>query len=351
MSLTDETLLVISEDQSVIERAQQLSNDVRIVTHIDDIDAQKQSSRISIVLLDTNLTSVDPFKVIEQFGKIVIVVTDSADRIDEFLEAGAIDFLQKPFSSMMLKTRINHSIAQTMFPGFLSTFRHDIKAPMTNIQGYTSLLLSLQQFGGEMEDVSLEQQKDFLEVILRRSRQLPKMIDDFSDIALIDSKNFQFQLQNTDLVTILDPILSVDDPESLNARLDAKGQRLVIEIPANFPPVKAHQRMINVFNILLNNANFYSPANTTITLAAKTTDDGFAEITIQDEGIGIKEGDLHKIFKQKFWRADDDVVRYQLGSGVGLYIARHIVEAHGGRIWFETEYGKGSTFHFTIPLA
>ena len=87
--------------------------------------------------------------------------------------------------------------------------------------------------------------------------------------------------------------------------------------------------------------------------ATKLVEDSkeFVQISIEDDGIGIETHEQTKVFNQMGFRSIDPLVREQHGTGLGLYIAHHVVEAHGGRIWFESEPGKGSTFHFTIPVA
>src|SRR5439155_7238612 len=116
-------------------------------------------------------------------------------------------------------------------------------------------------------------------------------------------------------------------------------------------PHRLQQVMLN----LVNNAIRYSPAGGTIILrgALEPAADGepaMARVEVADQGVGIPEAELRRIF-EKFHRVDNDLKKRVRGSGLGLSICQAIVEGHGGRIWVESEIGKGSTFKFTLPLA
>ena len=109
--------------------------------------------------------------------------------------------------------------------------------------------------------------------------------------------------------------------------------------------------MEQLLGILIDNASKYTPEGGQLKVDARPVGDNqFVQVCIEDNGIGIAEDEHHRLLTQRYFRSSDPVVRNQLGNGVSLYIARHIVQAHGGRFWFESEHGKGSTFHFTLPI-
>jgi signal transduction histidine kinase len=145
----------------------------------------------------------------------------------------------------------------------------------------------------------------------------------------------------------------------VQAQLEIKEHGLDLSIQDDLPPVWGdYNRLIQIMNNLVSNAIKYTPQTGHITIRAVESDNLWDDhgapkvvhITIQDDGYGISIEDQEKIF-QKFFRSGDQSVRDQPGTGLGLNITRHLVEMQGGKIWFESNYGKGSTFHITIPVA
>jgi signal transduction histidine kinase len=120
-------------------------------------------------------------------------------------------------------------------------------------------------------------------------------------------------------------------------------------LPKKLPKVKIDPEKISlVIENLLDNAIRYNLVGGTITISLDLKNDEI-EFSIEDSGIGIPESEKSNIF-QKFFRASNALKKETEGSGLGLFVAKNIVEAHGGKIWFESEEGKGTTFHFTIPI-
>jgi signal transduction histidine kinase len=145
----------------------------------------------------------------------------------------------------------------------------------------------------------------------------------------------------------------------VRAQIDEKHQSLVLEIPTDLPPVWGDpNRLIQVLANLVSNATKYTPDGGQITIRAASSaniwDSGGASnvvcISVIDTGFGIALADQGKIF-QKFFRAEDQNIRDSPGTGLGLNITRHLVEMQGGRIWFESEPGKGTTFNFSMPVS
>jgi signal transduction histidine kinase len=132
---------------------------------------------------------------------------------------------------------------------------------------------------------------------------------------------------------------------------DTKHQVLALEVPPGLPPVLAdHNRTAQVLTNLLSNAYKYTPENGAVTLRV-TAEPAHLHVAVLDTGVGISPEDQRKLFT-KFFRAEDRAAREMAtGTGLGLSIVRNLVELQGGRIWFESEFRRGSTFHFTLPLA
>jgi signal transduction histidine kinase len=123
----------------------------------------------------------------------------------------------------------------------------------------------------------------------------------------------------------------------------------VVDLPATLPLVDADPRRIEqVLRNLLDNAVKYSPESSVIVVRGEIRG-GEATLSVADQGVGIAPADLNRLF-EKFFRVKTGLGRHVVGSGLGLPIARTIVESHGGRIWAESQVGRGSTFYFTLPL-
>jgi len=141
--------------------------------------------------------------------------------------------------------------------------------------------------------------------------------------------------------------------------IDEKEQTLEIQIPEDLPTVWGdHTRLVQILINLVSNANKYTQEGGTITIEADYASNhsepngvpGVVRITVQDTGLGMTPDDQAKIFT-KFFRSEDPKAREAPGTGLGLNITRNLVELQGGKIWFESEYGKGTTFQFSIPVA
>ena len=222
---------------------------------------------------------------------------------------------------------------------FISTVAHELRTPLTSIKGYTDLLLM-----GAVGGVD-EQQRQFLQVIRSNADRLSLLVADMLDLSRIESGRVQL---NRSYVPPADLIREVAD--SLRHQFTARGQTLTVEAADDLPEVKVDRdRIIQVLTNLLSNANKYTPDGGRITISARIMNRTM-EIAVQDTGYGIAPQDMGRLFT-RFFRADDPQVQFAGGTGLGLVIARSLVELHGGRMWAESEPGSGSTFTFTLPPA
>jgi Amt family ammonium transporter len=137
-----------------------------------------------------------------------------------------------------------------------------------------------------------------------------------------------------------------DIVQSMREQFSDKQIKLDIDIPSDLPGIRADRlRFWQVMSNLLSNAWKYSPAGSTVTVTA-CEKEGLVQFDVADTGIGISPEDQTKLFT-KFFRADNSPTREVSGTGLGLYITKHLIESHGGRIWTESQLGQGTTFHFT----
>ena len=197
-------------------------------------------------------------------------------------------------------------------------------------------------------------QANFLSTIRANVERMSNLVSDLNDSAKIEANRLRLDFK---LVNIPE---SVDDVLSAAKRLvESKGQTLELHLPAQLPPALADQmRLSQILTSLVNNAHKYTPEGGVILIGAEIAANqwdpgGVSQVIhfwVRDNGIGISIEDQARIF-QKHFRSDNPLVRETAGSGLGLHIAKNLVEMMGGHIWFESEYQKGTTFHFTIPVA
>jgi len=226
---------------------------------------------------------------------------------------------------------------------------HELKQQMTSMRGYTDLMLS--GMTGELN----EQQRKFLKTIAANIRRMGRQIQDLTDISRIETGRLRMEKAPTAFTNIVSETL-----QTVQGPCDAKNIRLHLDLPADLPLVMGDkERLVQVLTNLVSNACKYSPPDTDVTIRLKadtlTAEDGQAPVpvvvcSVVDRGYGISEEDQQRLFT-KFFRSDDANIRKATGTGLGLSITKGIVELHGGRIWVESELGKGTTFHFAIPQA
>jgi PAS domain S-box-containing protein len=219
---------------------------------------------------------------------------------------------------------------------FISAVTHELRTPLVSMTGYLDLALS-----EESQPMSEEVLSD-LHVVKRNMDRLLNLVNDLLDISRMQSGRFQLNLQPIDLKDVMNTYIKDTQP-----LLEEKKQNLKLEIPENELPVQADQvRLCQAVMNLLSNATKFSSEGSEITLRIEEEQE---EITVKvsDKGIGIKKEDLERVF-EPFSAIEKPT--YIKGTGLGLSITRGLVEAHGGRIWAESEgEGKGTTFTFTLP--
>ncbi len=219
---------------------------------------------------------------------------------------------------------------------FVANVSHEFKTPLTAIQGFAETLL-----GGAAEEP--ENRERFLRIILEHARRLTRLTDDLLKLSQIEADRMELETQ---LLRPEDLVRACLDTTRLRAA--SKNISVNVELPPDLPPVLGDPRRLNeILQNLLDNAVQYTPAGGQISIRAEKAAKSVI-FTVADTGLGIPESDQLRIF-ERFYRVDDARSREVGGTGLGLAIAKHLVEAHGGRIWVESEVGRGSRFHFSVP--
>jgi two-component system phosphate regulon sensor histidine kinase PhoR len=221
---------------------------------------------------------------------------------------------------------------------FVANVSHEFKTPLTAIRGFAETLL-----GGALDDV--DHRVRFVEIIQDHAERLTRLTDDLLKLSTIEAGKMELEL------------LTVSPPELLKMCADTasfaaakKRQTIEIECVRDLPAVRGDSgRLRDVLQNLLDNAVQYTPSGGHIVASAARDGDEIV-FTVADNGIGIPQAEQERIF-ERFYRVDEGRSREVGGTGLGLSIARHIAEAHGGRVWVESAIGQGSRFHFSVPIA
>lgn len=231
---------------------------------------------------------------------------------------------------------------------FVSFVAHELKNPMTSIKGYTELLA-----GGAVGQIN-DMQNNFLTTIKSNVERMSTLVSDLNDNAKIEAGRLRFEYKATDAAGLVDEVV-----RSLKRQIEEKKQTLEVAIPPQLPLMWADRtRVGQVLTNLASNSYKYTPEGGTLQIGVEETanqwdPEGAARVIhlwVKDNGIGLSPEDQQKMF-QKFFRSDDPKAREAPGTGLGLNITKSLVEMQGGKIWFESEFRNGTTFHFTVPVA
>ena len=221
---------------------------------------------------------------------------------------------------------------------FVANVSHEFKTPLTAIQGFAETLLA-----GALDDHA--NRARFVEIIRDHARRLALLTDDLLKLSRIEAGRLELELRPVRVSALVNGCV-----ETARLKAEAKGLRINVRLPDGIPPVNADGAQLGeVLQNLLDNAIQYTPPGGQIDVSALSNGKGVT-FTVADTGIGIPESELERIF-ERFYRVDAARSREAGGTGLGLAIARHIVDAHGGRIWVESAVGQGSRFHFRIASA
>ena len=228
-----------------------------------------------------------------------------------------------------------HKELERLKNDLVSTVSHELRTPLTSLQGFAELMLK--------RNFAPERNRQFLHIIHKESTRLTQLINDFLDIQRVESgrQNFLFE------VFAFRPLLD----EAVQMVSNATSQHR-FSVALDDPDLQLYgdqQRIRQVLDNLLSNARKFSPNGGTIEVKAKRAETRFI-ISVHDEGIGIPADALPKLFT-RFYRVDNSETRKIGGTGLGLELAKKIIESHGGEMWVESTPGEGSTFFFSVPAA
>ena len=319
-----------------------------------------------LILLDVAMPEMNGFEVIKKLKADnryrdipVIFLTAKSDEESEKegFRLGAVDFITKPFSEQILLHRIKHHLhidelikartgqleqanaASRAKSDFLSNMSHEMRTPLNAIIGMTAI--------GKKSEI-IEEKNRALNKIGDASSHLLSVINDVLDMAKIEANKLELAPIEFNFERMLQKVMTV-----IQFRVDEKQQVLTVNVDKNIPRyiIADEQRLTQVIVNLMSNATKFTPPGGSICLDAsllgESDDNCDLRIKVADSGIGISPKQQEKLF-QSFGQAESGTSRKYGGTGLGLTISKRIVELMGGRIWIESELGKGSRFIFTI---
>ena len=336
------------------------------------------NGEFDIIITDIRLPDVSGMEILELAKEInpdaaVIMITGyaSVETAVDAVNQGAYAYFVKPVNPEEIKTAIANAIKQQRLAqenrrlveslqhsnrlafeankelkdatqaksDFLAHMSHELRTPLNVVIGFSELILD-----GVPGKVN-EEQKQCLNDILGSGKHLLNLINDILDLSKIESGKMELRLRNFSLPDLVDSLRS-------EMILILTPRRQVLEVSVEKKLTSIHADKAKVRQVLLNllsNATKFTPDGGKLAIEA-VRDGAWCQVSVTDNGIGIKEENLEKIF-ESFCQIESPLTENKGGTGLGLTIARQIVEKHGGRIWVESGYRKGSRFIFTLPLA
>ena len=293
-------------------------------------DIAAEAAAFFLVTVATGLVARD----IEAEKVRVVNTTDTFQGLNQEINQKTLE-LQTALNSLS-KAHLQLQDTDRIKSRFLANISHELRTPLTSIRSYSEILLNY-------EDIDIATRREFIHTINDESERMTLMINENLDMLRMEAGKFEMN------ITSVNPLLLIEVSRRVVAPMaEKKGIPLIVDVPADFPLVKGDQNQLTqvLVNLLHNAVKFTTAGKVTAGVRQKGN---MAEFFVADTGEGIFPEEKEVIFDE-FYRISETVPDRPAGSGLGLTIAKQIVEQHGGRIWVDSTPGKGSTFYFIIPI-
>jgi PAS domain S-box-containing protein len=266
--------------------------------------------------------------------------TNQADEISPFIG-----------SVILISDITSQKEVDQMKTDFISTVSHELRTPLTSVLGFAKIIqkkldeVVFPVLNREDKKIqrTIRQVEENIDIIVTEGMRLTSLINDVLDIAKMEAGKVDWKMESLQVAEFIERSIS-----ATAALFQTKDLELVTDIAVELPPIMGdHDRLMQVVINLVSNAVKFTDAGTVTCKAALVNDEII--ISVSDSGAGIAVDDQQKVF-EKFKQVGDTLTDKPKGTGLGLPICKQIVEHHGGRIWVESELGKGSTFSFSLPI-
>lgn len=239
-----------------------------------------------------------------------------------------------------LRDITREKLIEKMKTEFVSITAHQLRTPLSAIKWTLRMILD-----GDLGEIP-EAQKEFLEKTYQSNERMIRLINDLLNVTRIEEGRFLYNIQKQDIIKLVKEVLS-----PLKEMAQRKGLDFEVELPKEKSPetdIDSEKISLAIQNIVDNAIHYTKSGKVRVSIKFLEGKNHFLFL-VQDTGIGIPKSQQERIFT-RFFRAASAIRAETEGTGLGLFIAKNIIEAHGGKIWFESEEGKGSSFYFTIPV-
>ena len=292
--------------------------DVKSVSDLPQLQLlAHESEKTAQVMLPEQLSGPDRHIV---FNRIPLSVAES--------KAGHVLFTLRDVTAQ-------HAAQRTQSE-FLSQISHELKAPLNSIVTFVEEL-------AEDDELTREQRKEYCNILDREANRMAQLINNLLQLSRIQLGNLSAQFSFVKTAALVK-----EQAESLRRHAQGNGLELVEDVPDNLPPLSGDKDLLGVaLNNLISNAIKYTPAKGRIAVSVRE-EQKFVVISVEDTGIGIAPEQHEKVF-ERFYRSEDEKVQEKQGSGLGLALAKEIIEVHGGSITLRSELGHGSEFRISLP--
>jgi signal transduction histidine kinase len=322
---TEEALVAYAE-KSHINWRKDIIADAGLVSYIEKLLAGAIGSASARVMVATAVKE-------EPFG-----IDEVMDILDETRQAIAYSHELEKATAELKAVNIRLKELDRLKDDFIATVTHELKTPLTSVRSVTEIL-------HDNPDIDLKQRQNFLGIIVKESERLTRLITQVLSFQKMEAGNTDLEFLKVDLIDIIKESIIAS-----NQLLREKEIQLHLDLP-DHPPMIAvdHDKLIQVMmNLISNAAKFCTPGKGEITIRLRVQNQAL-KVDVIDNGIGISKANQNVIF-EKFRQVRHKHAGRPSGSGLGLPIAKQIIELHKGRIWVESEPGKGAAFSFTLPI-
>jgi two-component system cell cycle sensor histidine kinase/response regulator CckA len=310
-----------------------LNRDILDIVAIEDNDVVKSST---LYTLQQDSPYPCEYRILNKNGQIKWVLQTVAKIHFQGREAILGNLMDITERKYLERKVIEYEELNKMKTDLLATVSHELRTPLATIKGYSTMMVDY------FSRLNQNEKREYLKSIDHSTDRLAMLVDNLLDTSRMEAGLLKLEKHPTSLVNLIETITT-------EAKLRANRHEILTRIDKQIPGMNIDAKRIRqVLDNLINNAIKYSPSDTKVTVSAKKSGDKVI-LSVSDHGSGIPPEELKNVF-DRMYRIEQRLYSGVDGLGLGLYICRRLVEAHGGKIWVESTVGKGSTVFFTLPL-